>query len=374
MNDCRGVVLAAFVAFGCAADEDVVLPSDSDLASLFAATDAVAGGGDLPTELRPLADAISSARLAREIGSLSEDRSAVFGEVKGVALRNDSLFVGDTQANSVKVFSLDGTYLTSFGQTGEGPSEFAGLAGFVALPEGPVVVIADRPGVQVFALDTANMFSERDRYAHDGFWPAAAGMHGGGGCVVGGRIAVRTIWPGWSDEPASLVQLLADQGEVLAAAFGETPYSSDYGIINAVASEGHIACDTVRGRVAVANVGLPFVQSFDIQTGRVAWTSRIEHSELARLVYNVQRRSAGVGPGLLVWNVVGTPAGHFVVQLAEPTMQSTPEGLITYLISGIDGRGARLDADLPTILHLSNRYMITQEPRPWIALGIYEID
>ena len=64
------------------------------------------------------------------LGSLDGDGPDVFGEVRDVELGEDGgLYVLDGQAEEVRAFQSDGTYLHTFGRSGEGPGELNRPAG-----------------------------------------------------------------------------------------------------------------------------------------------------------------------------------------------------------------------------------------------------
>ena len=84
------------------------------------------------------------------LGSLDGDGPDVFGAIRDVELGADGeLYVLDGQAEEVRVFLSDGTYLHTLGRSGEGPGELNRPAGMVkpnspATPANPTFVSPSR--------------------------------------------------------------------------------------------------------------------------------------------------------------------------------------------------------------------------------------
>lgn len=85
------------------------------------------------------------------IGRVDGPPEYTFGDVTGVAVGEDGrIYVGDTQALEVRVFSPDGAYLTRFGRDGEGPGEFRNISGVAPAPGGIAVLDGRLARVTVF--------------------------------------------------------------------------------------------------------------------------------------------------------------------------------------------------------------------------------
>lgn len=88
---------------------------------LLAACGSGTGGSGSP-ESHAATDLVGVVTL--ELGTADGDEAYVFGRVSGVALNSQGqIYVADAQANEVRVFSPEGTYLHSVGRTGSGPGE-----------------------------------------------------------------------------------------------------------------------------------------------------------------------------------------------------------------------------------------------------------
>lgn len=91
------------------------------------------------------------------IGSMEGDPEYQFGLISGIGVTSDGrMFVLDQQAQQLKIFGSDGSYLSTIGEAGSGPGE-------LALGAGPVLIgVADT----VFVPDLQNQ--RVNRYAPDG--------------------------------------------------------------------------------------------------------------------------------------------------------------------------------------------------------------
>jgi hypothetical protein len=88
------------------------------------------------------------------IGTLEGDPRYSFGEISGVAPGANDVWIADDPAAVIRRFSLDGRHLGDVGRKGEGPGEFASIAGLQRLSDGRVAAWdVRRKRVSVFAED-----------------------------------------------------------------------------------------------------------------------------------------------------------------------------------------------------------------------------
>lgn len=76
------------------------------------------------------------------IGVFEGEDHYMFGQVRSLAVGPDgSIYAMDTQVPALRKYALDGTYIATFGREGEGPGEYSGPDGGLAvLPDGRVVL------------------------------------------------------------------------------------------------------------------------------------------------------------------------------------------------------------------------------------------
>jgi hypothetical protein len=75
------------------------------------------------------------------IGVVDGDERYLFGQVLGLAAASDgSVFVADGHPQTIRQFDTDGEFVQSFGREGEGPGEFASIAGIATFPDGRVAI------------------------------------------------------------------------------------------------------------------------------------------------------------------------------------------------------------------------------------------
>lgn len=93
---------------------------------------------------------------ALTIGTMDGAEEYTFGGVAGVVVGPDGrVYVADTQAHEVRVFSPDGVFLFRFGRDGEGPGEFRNISGLTLAPEGIAALDGRLGRVTVFDLHGA---------------------------------------------------------------------------------------------------------------------------------------------------------------------------------------------------------------------------
>ena len=100
---------------------------------------------------------------AVKIGSVDGVEPYLFGVVAGVVVGDDGrIYVADSQAKEIRVFSGKGEFLTRFGREGEGPGEFSNISGLGRGPGGGVAALDGQLGrVSVFDADGGFMRSFR---------------------------------------------------------------------------------------------------------------------------------------------------------------------------------------------------------------------
>ncbi len=75
------------------------------------------------------------------IGELEGPEEYLFGSISSIAVDDErSVYVLDGQAQHVRVFDSDGTYVRTLGGPGEGPTEFTRAEAIALLPDGRLVV------------------------------------------------------------------------------------------------------------------------------------------------------------------------------------------------------------------------------------------
>lgn len=108
--------------------------------------------------VRTLAGSAWGARAALEpelrIGVLEGEDHYMFGDIRSLAVAPDgSIYVMDTQVPALRKYAPDGSYIATFGREGEGPGEYKGPDGGLAvLDDGRVVLRDPRNGrLQVYS-------------------------------------------------------------------------------------------------------------------------------------------------------------------------------------------------------------------------------
>ena len=88
------------------------------------------------------------------IGSVAGLATSVFHDIRGVVAATDSLIaIADGGSREVRIFSMTGEFVTSFGRLGDGPKEFRGI-GWIDMCGGAAVVVYDLLRYRVTKWDT----------------------------------------------------------------------------------------------------------------------------------------------------------------------------------------------------------------------------
>lgn len=102
---------------------------------------------------------------ALRIGVVSGPAPYVFGAIAGVVVGpRGRVYVGDAQADQVRVFSAAGKYLATFGRKGEGPGEFQNISGLGPAPGGGVAALDGALG-RVTVFDSTGVVERTFRLA-----------------------------------------------------------------------------------------------------------------------------------------------------------------------------------------------------------------
>lgn len=98
-----------------------------------------------------------------EIGEVDGADPYVFGDVTGVLVNEDGrIYIADTQALEVRIFSPEGEFVSRFGRSGDGPGEMRNISGLGWAPGGGVTVLDGRLS-RVSIFDATGKFSNSFR-------------------------------------------------------------------------------------------------------------------------------------------------------------------------------------------------------------------
>ncbi len=143
----------AILATSCSSDRKA---SEYDLAAEWKHRDSKVG---LVTTVRTTQGSVwrGRARLVEElsIGSETKGESYLFGQVVGMAGREDRIFVLDSKISVLRMYSGQGRYIRDIGRKGEGPGEFVSPSSLVMDPRDGRLFVQDasRGRVSIFSPD-----------------------------------------------------------------------------------------------------------------------------------------------------------------------------------------------------------------------------
>jgi len=323
-------------------------------------------------ELLELRDLIGEAQGVLELGAFEAPTPEVFGQIGAVALVGDTLFVADDQASEIQVFGPSGDLLQSVGRAGDGPGEFVALAGLVVLPNGDLLIMSHRSQLQLMSRDDEGVFQEVRRLQLPNLAFTGHGRPGGGGCLLNGELYVGT-WVLTDEVGSHQVHVIDVATLEWVRSFGDPPYWSDTGLVNAIISDGYLVCDPVHDQVIFAGRGLPYIQALDAKSGAVNWTGYFDDVQPARVLEYVDTRSVGLEVGgIIMWNVAATPTGQIIVQWGDRSIPGGPLKFVTYGLSGADGSGGLLFEEMSEIVAISDTRFASLRYGPWPIIGVHD--
>lgn len=117
------------------------------MVALVSAWTAAAGPSDVPRVDNPARAPRSEVVRLEELWRVGEDdQEIVFGRISGILVDGDGrVYVADSQAHEISVFSREGEFLRFLGREGEGPGEFREPRSLVLMPDGKVGVVHEQP-------------------------------------------------------------------------------------------------------------------------------------------------------------------------------------------------------------------------------------
>lgn len=375
------VVLGALLTsvLGCTSEQAVELdPPDDVLFSMLENASRV-GRVDSGPDLESPTALVAELRAARRIGQLGSlsggedgEKTDVFGDVGPVRLWGDTVAVGDLQGSTIRLFGWNGSALGSLGRPGDGPGEFRALSSFSRLGGDSILVLSERPGFQIFGPLEDGSLGEVDRFSLPTVSHAGAGLYGGGVCVVGDAVNLRTMSHG---VPGSdRIHVVGLRQREVVSSFGSIPYASALAAVNMIMSEGFLACHPTESLAVVASTGLPFLDGFDLQDGSLLWRVEFPDEEFGRISVRDRRFVSVPGQGLRFWSVVEAPQGMTVVQLAKASASAVvPDTIFTYVIDS-RGNGVFAGTSLPLIKSIARERFVALELSPFPLLGLYEVN
>lgn len=129
------------------------------------------------------------------IGEMDGPSEYLFGRIGSLAVDSDgNVHVFDSQADQVRVFDPDGTYIATLGREGEGPGEFGRAEAIAVLPDGRLLV-RDPGNMRVQVFDRASGETDEWEYNSGNTYRAGAPLY----TDVRGRTFLLTRGPSGDD-------------------------------------------------------------------------------------------------------------------------------------------------------------------------------
>ena len=228
---------------------------------------------DIP-DARPLSVPLDDISLASIVSDTSEyvkigvnegPPHAMFGHIADVALDSfNNVYILDSEYNTVRVYDIGGTYLSSFGRAGNGPGELYEPESISLIDNGNRAVITTGR-VTIFSRTSPSTF-EFDRtfnVPYPAFWE-------GGSCSMNGHVYTLD----YSPEAQGVIHKYSLDGAYITS-FGNEYISSVPFVTSQLSDRGYLACSAKSDVIAWIRRYLPFIHGYSSDGGHL-WTFRIQ--------------------------------------------------------------------------------------------------
>ena len=360
-------VLVAGIASAkpCESQTPRVHPSVEYIASAPVTNDVALGSakrGSLPF--------IRASRAVSTIGSLDGAAPFVFGRVTSVDFIDDTtIAILDGSVNEVRVFTVGGKHLQTFGRLGGGPGEFYRAAVVLTgSPKGEILVSDVRRSVHFFRRGPRGF-----EYSRSLTLPFGTRSM----CYLGSRLYIN----GADFEGKAIIRAVDDSGRTVAE-FGQI-YKSPNPVINYDMAQGRIVCDEAR-RVIYYMAGgvLGEVRAFRA-TGELLWRVRVTDFLVNRVTeepngaVSVLRSPAGAhgAGGMLDLTPAGLIAQWTFLTLEQMKAKEAPTQVHSVLIDPVTGTATPLGTSLPLLRNRRGDLVLeqTDDPIPQIIVRRYTV-
>jgi hypothetical protein len=210
-----------------------------------------------------------------KIGARDGREEDIFGEIKEVHISNDRIYVLDTKFSKIKVYAVDGSYVTSIGRHGSGPGDILRPLDFSIDSLGRIWVLNADRSVALFNNST-NRYTHIKKFKID--------VNPQSICTGYNEAYVYGIpSPHQSSNTDtgnfSTLHLYDADGDLLKS-FGPQYQSENYAIADIMSTSSDIHC-TDMGSVVVQYKYIPLVISVNRRSGTARWSTHfIDHTSL----------------------------------------------------------------------------------------------
>lgn len=301
------------------------------------------------------------------IGSEDGPPQTIFSRILSANFVDDTTVVAlDGESSEVRVFSIVGRHLQTFGRAGSGPGEFRNPTALASTPGGEILVADLRRIVQVFRRGPRGY-----EYRRSMTLPFSVRSM----CYLGNRLFIN----GAAFDDEKIIRAVDDSGKVTAE-FGEI-YRSPNPALNYQVATGEIACDPARNLIYyMPGSLLGEVRAFQ-PTGELVWRVRVTDFLNNRVVdeggkMTVERSPRGANAsGSITVSSAGVIAQWTHISIDQMKAREEPTRVQSVLIDPATGRAASLGTQLPLLAGRRGTMMIEQveDPVPQLTLRRYSV-
>jgi len=300
------------------------------------------------------------------IGVADGEYHEMFGRVASLALTgNGTLLVVDAANVEVRLYDYDGTLLTTFGGSGEGPGEFRDEPDNISVVDnGSSVFVLGSFGdfVTAFELEGESTVTPKGNFY--------TGLSAHNGCAMNGHFWVYGYDPGFE----GVLHKFTYGGERVAS-FLEYYKSPRQYFSQRFSRNGLIACSEAHGIVALNRLNSPVVTGYR-EDGEMAWQVKLADFDPVRMAEYSPR---GWGwhrpePGQSMLRSIFTdPAGDFYVHYLtyeKKGFDNTPDHGPLFKIDARTGEGTYLGIAPSVVRGIDSGYVFstTNDPFPQVVV------
>lgn len=224
----------------------------------------------IPADREDVVDIVSDTSSYVAFGVNEGPSYAMFGRVVDVAVDSlNQIYILDSEASTVHIYSIHGSYLSSFGSFGSGPGELYWPSSISLIENGNRAVVIDGD-VTIFARKDSDIFrfDRTFRVDYPAFWE-------GGACYMNGFIYTLDYAP----EASGVIHKYDLEGRHIDS-FGSAYIADEPFVVSLLSDQGFLACSPSTNVVGWVRKFLPFLYGYSGE-GSLLWVFRLDDFESA---------------------------------------------------------------------------------------------
>lgn len=318
--------------------------------------------GNLTPEFTHVKNVLAEIELQFVLGENVSNKEEVFNRVEDIAVdAKGRFYVLDTRRFSVGMFNSDGEFITAIGRKGEGPGEFMRPQS-MAIYGDSLLFVSDQDRVEVFDIINDGKFVET----------LPLERMSGSICIAGDQLFAHSsfIPEGYeSGDEFNHIDSYSIKPFKHNHSFG-VGYKHEIGVAERL-SRGQISCNESTSTVQFVFEFFPVIQGYDVRSGELLWTSRIEDFHPPKITEDMVggRSRLSYGPGEdgttdQLLSPVNWNDELQLLQILRSKRDNFGEPYIehhTFVMNSQTGKGAYLGDEFPELATISNGLVASRD-------------